>query len=141
MRHILEFLLALAATACSPSGQHKDGSHPPHGMSQLAPGERGASTLTPRFLVGYWDHDQACHSGAGTFLRADGSYSMNDGSGRWSFEGDSLTIVEQKPPSVRIFQARIGDAGRSRVEKVGPTTISVSWDGGGKAQFHLCDPS
>jgi hypothetical protein len=101
--------------------------------------QRRISALTSRWLVGYWDHDPECKSEAGTSLWPDGRYTMNDASGRWSLSGDFLMIVQEKQPSIHIFQARIGDAGRSRVKVVGPNTISLSWiDGGGTAPFYHC---
>ena len=140
MRPIPVIVLALAAAACSPSARDEDGPRPLHADSRLSPAERSASALTSEFLVGYWDHDRACRSGAGTSLWPDGRYSMNNGSGRWSLAGNRLTIVQRKPASVPIFQVRLGEPGRSRVEVIGPNTISVSWDGGGEARFYLCAP-
>ena len=95
---------------------------------------------TSEWMVGYWDHDQECRSGAGTSLWPDGSYTMNDASGRWSLTGNLMTTVERKAPSVRIFQVRLGEPGRSRIDVVGPTTISVHSDGGSPGLFYLCDP-
>lgn len=140
MRNKLVFALALSAAACSPAGQGGHSSRPIYSKSQLRLEERHVSEPTFQWMVGYWDHNQECRSGAGTSLWPDGSYTMNDASGRWSLAGNLLTTVEKKPPSVRIFQVRIGDPGRSRIEVVGPTTISVHGDGGSPGLFYLCYP-
>ncbi|HEX8618536.1 MAG TPA: hypothetical protein VF911_13195 [Thermoanaerobaculia bacterium] len=140
MRKYIAAALAISAIACSPSGQAGSGARPSYPKSQLKLEDRRIAEPSSLWLVGYWDHDQECRSGAGTSLWPDGSYTMNDASGRWSLAGNLLTVSEKKAASVRIFQARIGDPGRSRIEVVGPTTLSVHWDGGGEARFYLCEP-
>lgn len=118
MRWPLLWLAALAAGGCS---------------TRTDP-----ATATRETLIGYWDHDAGCRSGAGTALNADGTYVMSDAYGTWSLSGDTLTIDQARPPSVQIFRARLGDSGRSRVAMAGADTLAVTWPGGSASRFYRC---
>lgn len=140
MRCATVLAMCLALGACAPSSEGGVETGPAGTVGQLDPAQRRTAQLSPRWLVGYWDHQRNCGSGAGTTLLLDGTYTMNDASGRWSLSGDVLTIVERRPPSVQIFQARLGDRDRSRLRIIGPDTLFVQWPAGAADTFFRCTP-
>ena len=64
---------------------------------------------------------------------------MVDGAGRWSLSDDALTIVEERAPSIQIFQVRLGDPGGSTVRILGPDRMLVRAPGAPGTVFYRCE--
>jgi hypothetical protein len=128
----------LVATACTGSEGESDGGDAGRAKSFLSVDERNRSDLSSRWLVGYWDHEQNCGSRSGTSLWPDGRYTMNDGYGRWSLSGSTITISEERPPSMQFMQVRLGDPGTATLVRKGPNEILVKAPGLAGTIFYRC---
>lgn len=82
--------------------------------------EHRSLTLTPQWLAGRWQTDDGDCSAGDTFLTLgpDGSYSFMAEAGRWSLQGDALTIEITDPAPDGGSKA--GDKHTARVTPMGP---------------------
>lgn len=144
MRCQIAFLL-LVAPACSDASANFGTTALGRPASLLSAAQRRVSPITRDWLVGYWAYEGAgCDGDLETSLWPGGSYTMGDGAGRWSLRGSTLTIVEQRAPSISFMQVRLGEGGPSTVRKLGPNEMQVDWGGGAAAggaggRFVRCD--
>ena len=90
------------------------------------------------WLVGSWAPEGRCDALLDTALRADGTYGMGDGGGRWSLVGDRLTISEARRPGIQLMQARLGDPGISILRRLGPDRLEARPEGGPPSAYGRC---
>ena len=142
MRNGVSFLcLCTALLACSPDVAPvlNEQAATPRPAPLLTGARREVSTLTREWLVGYWALDGDCAFPLDTGLWPDGSYTMGEGGGRWTLSGDTLTIIQHRPPGIEFMRLRLGDPGRSRVRMASPDRILVDWEGApSSTAFTLC---
>lgn len=91
--------------------------------------EHRSLALTPQWLAGRWQTDDADCSAGDTFLTfgADGSYSFMEEGGRWSLQGNALTIEITAPAPDGGSKA--GDKHTTKVTPIGPN----------EAEFHFAE--
>ena len=92
-------------------------------------------------LIGRWSAAEDCREG--TTFRADGTYSVNDGDGRWQLSGANLTMVLERPPRVQPRDVTLGQEERALIEMDGSDTLvaDFGWTTGGygmKIAFTRC---
>lgn len=85
-------------------------------------------------LLGRWSADEDCLGG--TTLRADGTFALGDGGGRWRLSGSTLTVTLERPPSGGR-NIELGEGGTAFVAMDGPDAIVVDygWESGGYKMF------
>jgi hypothetical protein len=82
--------------------------------------EHRSLALTPQWLAGRWQTDDGDCGAGDTFLTfaADGSYSFMEEAGRWSLQGNALTIeITTAAPD---GGSKAGDKHTSQVKPIGP---------------------
>jgi hypothetical protein len=82
--------------------------------------EHRSLALTPQWLAGRWQTDDGDCSAGDTFLTfgADGSYSFMEEAGRWSLQGNALTI--EITAAASDGGGQVGDKHTTQVTPVGP---------------------
>lgn len=82
--------------------------------------EHRSLALTPQWMAGRWQTDDADCSAGDTFLtfRPDGSYSYIEEEGRWLLQGNALTIEITSPAPDGGSKA--GDKHTTQVTPIGP---------------------
>ena len=91
--------------------------------------EHRSLQLTPQWLAGRWQTDDGDCSAGDTFFtfNPDGSYTFLAEEGRWSLEGDSLTIeITAAGPD----GGKVGDKNTVRVTPAGPNEAEFRSDDG-----------
>ena len=131
MRYLLIAIVAAALTGCGPGpdGNAAQGGNAAGAALAQQPvrEEHRSLALTPQWLAGRWQTDEGDCSAGDTFLTfgGDGSYSFMEEAGRWSLEGDKLTIEITTPASDGGGQA--GERHSSRVRPIGPNEVEFQF--------------
>jgi hypothetical protein len=128
MRYVLSPVLVIAAAALSGcgSGAGNQAQAPVNDAAgsalaaQPVRQEHRSLALTPQWLAGRWQTDDADCSAGDTFLTfgPDGSYSFMAEEGRWSLQGNALTIEITAPAPDGGGKA--GDKHTTEVTPIGP---------------------
>lgn len=92
--------------------------------------EHRSLALTPQWLAGRWQTDQGDCSATDAILtfQPDGRYSFTQEGGRWSLEGNNLTIEVTDPAPDGGGKA--GDRNTVQVTPVGPNEADFRFDEG-----------
>ncbi len=147
MRSLRKLVLLSAAAAlagCGPEANNQ--AKAPAGndagpalAAQPVKAEHRSLALTPQWLAGRWQTDDADCSAGDTFLSfgPDGSYSFMQEAGRWSLQGNALTIEITAPAPDGGSKA--GDRIVAQVKPVGPNEAELQpADGQAPSRIYRC---
>jgi hypothetical protein len=134
MRFSGNLLLLAAAATLGSCGSGGDGNN---GQAEAAPApglaaqpvkeEHRSLTLTPQWLAGRWQTDDGDCGAGDTFLTfgADGTYGFMEEAGRWSLQGNALTIEITSP--ALDGGSKAGDKHTSQIKPVGPNEAEIQF--------------
>jgi hypothetical protein len=95
---------AAVLAACGPAANNTDAPPQPAASQPAAAADAAQTTPTPAMLVGRWGDNGDCSKDI-TF-NADGTFTSYTGSGRWTLDGDRMTMTGAAGP----FEVRVSIA-------------------------------
>ena len=136
MRYLAKLVLAVGAAALAGCGPQAGGNNaqaagePSAGAglaAQPVKEEHRSLALTPQWLAGRWQTDDGNCGAGDTFLTfaADGNYSFMEEAGRWSLQGNALTIEIATPAP--DGGGRAGEKHTSQVKPIGPNEAEIQF--------------
>jgi hypothetical protein len=137
MRCLLTLVTVAGAAALAGCGPGAGGNLSQAGAANAAAGpalaeqpvkeEHRSLALTPQWLAGRWQTDDGDCSAGDTFLTfgPDGSYGFMEEAGRWSLEGNRLTIEITTPAPDGASQA--GEKHTSQIRPIGPNEAELQF--------------
>ncbi len=105
-----------------------------------APAESGSAELSAAWLAGRWQSEGAgdCGGASDSYLafEPDGRYSFMEESGRWTLEGDRLTIeITNAAPD---GEAKAGDRSTTQIKAVSADEAELTVPGQPPSRIHRC---
>lgn len=136
-------VFAAAAIAACGSGQNAgnvQGKTAPSQDSPAPAAASGSAELSAAWLAGRWQSEGAgdCGGASDSYLAfdPDGNYSFMEERGRWTLEGDRLTIeITQAAPD---GEAKAGDRSTTQIKAVSADEAELTVPGQPPSRIHRC---
>lgn len=140
-RPIAIALLAATLAACGSGGNTSNsasGAAAP--TNSAAPFASGSAELSAAWLAGRWQSEGAgdCGGASDSYLafESDGSYSFMEERGRWTLQGDQLTIeITNAAPD---GEGKVGDRITRQLHAVGPDEAEFTVSGQPPSRIYRC---
>jgi hypothetical protein len=138
-RRLAVIAIASLATAC---GTGTGANNSQRGPASTTANSSGATiaAVTPAWLAGRWQSEGLgdCGGASDSYLafEADGSYAFMAERGRWSLEGDRLTI--EVTEAAEDGEAKAGDRNTTQVRAIGPDEAEITPANAPPSRIHRC---
>jgi hypothetical protein len=137
-RLLILLIGAAALASCGSGTKQNEAATGPH-AAQPAQAENASAELSSAWLAGRWQAGEAGACGAGdTYfdLQPNGRYSFMEEQGRWSLEGDRLTIEVTHASS--DSGTEVGQRNTTRVKRLGDNEAEWTREGAQPLRVTRC---